>query len=315
MSSFPRGSARAARFSLLGLVFVLFVPSSASAARTLHIRYGPIVLEPAGLQSHVSRVKAPRVGGFITRMHAYAVDGRGRRLARDGVMLHHAVFRREITPRYDRDCSTQRDSEPFYATGEEDESLRLPAGYGLRVGPHDRWLVRWMLMNHTDRGQRVYIRYDVRVERSPRIVPVVPLWLRVVSCKEEYFDVPGDGGPGSVFTKSRQISFARTGRIVAVTGHLHGGAVGLTLTEPRCANRTLVTARPVYGSGVPRLHDGPVQVTSFSSPIGIPIFRGQVLGLAATYDNSVRRESVMGTLHLYVARGRPTTFDCSPLSG
>jgi hypothetical protein len=244
------------------------------------------------------------------------VDDRGRRLDSRQVMLHHAVFRRRITPKYDQECNTRRDTEPFYATGEEDETLQLPPGYGLRVGPHDRWLVRWMLMNHTDRAHKVFIRYDVKVDTSRLIVPVRPVWARVVACREEYFDVPGDGGPGSVFTKSRDITVTRTGRIVVATGHLHGGAVGLTLAEPRCAGRPIFTAHPVYRGGTTEnteVHDGPVHVTSFTSTVGVPIFRGQVLTLAATYDNSVRREDVMGTMHLYVAAERPPAFDCAPL--
>jgi hypothetical protein len=56
-----------------------------------------------------------------------------------------------------------------------------------------------------------------------------------------------------------------------------------------------------------------VHVTSFSSPVGIPIFRGQSLGVTAAYDNSVRHDDVMGTLHLYVAREKPKAFDCGPL--
>jgi Stress up-regulated Nod 19 len=298
----------------LALALVFLVPGPATArTRTLHLRYGPITMRPAELIAHNTRVPAPRVDGFITRMHAFAVDAQGRALASDEVMLHHAVFRRDITPYYDRDCQARRDTEPFYATGEEDETLRLPSGYGLRVKRSDSWLVRWMLMNHTDNRHRVYIRYDVRVETSRAIVPVRALWMRVVSCRNEYFDVPGNGGPGSVFEQSRELPVSRTGRIVVATGHLHGGAIGLTLSEPRCGSRALVTTRPVYRSGVPAPHDGPVQVTSFSSPIGIPVFRGQRLWLTATYDNSAPHDQVMGTLHLYVAAGRPAAFDCGPL--
>jgi hypothetical protein len=270
-------------------------------------------MQPAELKAHNTRVPTPRVDGFITRMHAFVVDSRGRPLASNRVMLHHAVFRRNIKPFWDYDCIARRDTEPFYATGEEDETLRMPAGFGLQVRRNDGWLVRWMLMNHTDSRHTVYIKYNVRVDTSRSIVPVRALWMRVVSCRNEYFDVPGNGGPGSVFTLSREIPAPLTGRIVVATGHLHGGAVGLTLSEPGCANRALVTARPVYRSGVPEPHDGPVHVTSFSSPIGIPIVQGQLLGLTAAYDNSVPHEHVMGTLHAYVASDGPARSVCGVL--
>ena len=308
------GHAGRLALALLALMALLgLAPAAEARVKDLRLRYGPIPLEPAGIVFHNTRVRTPQVAGFVTRIHAYAVDRRGRRLDSGRVMLHHAVFRRRITPKYDLECNTRRETEPFYATGEEDETLRLPRGSGLRVTPHDRWLVRWMLMNHTDLARKVFIQYDVRVDTSRAIVPVRPLWARVVKCREEYFDVPGGGAPGSVFTKARDIAVARTGRIVMATGHLHGGAIGLTLSEPRCAGRTIFAARPVYRSETAGLHDGPVHVTSFTSPVGIPIFRGQVLTLAATYDNSVKREDVMGTMHIYVAAGRPAAFDCAPL--
>jgi hypothetical protein len=305
---------RAVCLVVLAVAFTLVPAGGATAAvRTLHLSYGPIALQPAELKSAAPRVRTPQTGGFVTSMHAYVVDADGGRLEPEQVMLHHAVFRRLISPRYDRDCAARRDTEPFYATGEEDEALSLPTGYGLRLGPHERWRSRWMLMNHTNRPFKVFIRYDVRIDTSRKIVPVQPLWLRVVSCRDEYFDVPGNGGPGSLFTKSRQIVAARSGRIVTATGHLHGGAVGLTLSEPRCGGRALVSSTPVYRSGVPRPMDGPVQVTSFSSPVGIPIFRSERLDLTAAYDNSAVHDSVMGTMHVYVARGLPNPFSCTPV--
>jgi hypothetical protein len=294
------------------LALALAAPAGARV-RTLHLRYGPISMQPAELKAHNTPVPPPRVNGFITRMHAYVVDERGRPLPSNELMLHHAVFRKYITPFWDADCHARRDSAPFYATGEENETLRLPRGYGLRVKRQDRWLVRWMLMNHTDRRYKAYIQYDVRVDTSRAIVPVQALWMRVVSCRNEYFDVPGDGGPGSVFNMSRQIPVTKTGRVVVATGHLHGGAISLSLAEPRCGNRVLVTTKPVYRTGVPTPTDGPVHVTSFTSAVGIPLFRGQSVVLTATYDNSMPHEEVMGTMHLYVAAGRPAAYDCGPV--
>src|SRR3954454_21408152 len=113
---------RAARLALIALAVALVVPTGASArGRTLHLRYGPIVLQPAELKGTPARVRTPQVRGFVTQMHAYVVDQRGTRLPSERVMLHHAVFRRQIKTRYDRDCHSPRDTEPFYATGEEDE--------------------------------------------------------------------------------------------------------------------------------------------------------------------------------------------------
>jgi hypothetical protein len=314
MRSTARGFAAVAAFVA---VMALAAPGAGARERTVHLRYGPVHLNPAELKFGLQRTPAPRLRGFITQMHAVVIDRRGRPLRSDRVMLHHAVFRRRIKPsQYDSVCRAKRDSEPFYGTGEEDETLRLPAGYGLSLRSKQRWLLRWMLMNHTNRSVDAYIRYDVRIEDSRRLTPVIPLWHRVVQCGEQGFNVPGGGGPGGLFTKSRFQTIPVSGRIVTATGHLHGGAQALTLSQPRCGGRPIVVSRPVYqGQGsVPAPHDGPVSVTSYASLTGIPVVAGEPLLLTATYDNSVPREEVMGTMHIYLAPEQ-TPRDCGPLPG
>jgi hypothetical protein len=292
----------------------LALPAAAHAReQTFNLRYGPVKLAPAEFKDGYRAVRPPPVAGMITRIHAFVVDRQGHRLASSRVMLHHAVFRRFIKPHYDPECGVMRDSEPFYATGEENEMLRLPQGYGMTTGPHSHWRVRWMLMNHTDRPQRAYIRYDVRVDTSRLIAPVVPLWLRVVRCSENSFTVPGGGTPGSIFTKSNTITARVGGRIVAATGHLHGGAESLTLSQPACGGRTLISTHPVYAQGALTRTDGPVHVTGFRSVQGIPIAAGEPLQLVAAYDNSMRRDDVMGTMHAYLRPSRGTRQSCNPL--
>jgi hypothetical protein len=298
----------------LAAVALAFPAAGSASERNLQLRYGPVRLAPAEAKSGYRAVRPPRIAGLITRMHAFVVDRRGRRLPSTQVMLHHAVFRRLlIKPRYDADCGRIRDSEPFYATGEEDEALRLPTGYGIPTRPQSHWRVRWMLMNHTDRPQRAFVRYTVRVDTSSLAAPVVPLWLRVLKCSENFFAVPGGGGAGSVFTKSRTIAARLGGRIVAATGHLHAGAASLSLSQPACGGRSLVTTRPLYARGALTPTDGPVHVSSFTSIQGIPVAAGEPLALTAAYDNSVRRDDVMATMHVYLRPSRGTQQTCPPL--
>jgi hypothetical protein len=72
-------------------------------------------------------VAAPRVNGYIVRMHARLVDAHGRRVTIRDAMLHHVVFRRRWRPRVRREC-TSPTGEAFYGTGE---------AQGLRAVPHD----------------------------------------------------------------------------------------------------------------------------------------------------------------------------------
>src|SRR4051812_21792912 len=101
-----RATGRRAVGPIALLVAIAFlVPGTAEGRmQTLHLRYGPIALEPAGLVAHNTRVRTPPIQGFVTHIHAYAADAKGRPLQSDRVMLHHAVFRRRITPKYDREC-------------------------------------------------------------------------------------------------------------------------------------------------------------------------------------------------------------------
>ena len=62
-------------------------------------------------------------------------------------MLHHIVYK--TRERRDAVCG---DTQSFYGTGEENETLRFPPGYGYRVRRRDRWLTGWMLMNHRARA-------------------------------------------------------------------------------------------------------------------------------------------------------------------
>src|SRR5919109_5660864 len=107
-----RAVGRCVAISATLAIVASLVPATGSraAVHTLHLRYGPIALQPAELKSAAPRVRTPQLHGFVTRIHAYVVDGRGRRLPPTQVMLHHAVFRRLIKMRYDRDCAARRDS-------------------------------------------------------------------------------------------------------------------------------------------------------------------------------------------------------------
>lgn len=65
-------------------------------------------------------------------MCARLVDGRGGFVPQDQVMIHHVVFvnaGRFGGVRSQEYCG-KGDKERFYGTGEEDQSLLLPPGYG-----------------------------------------------------------------------------------------------------------------------------------------------------------------------------------------
>jgi plastocyanin len=306
----------------------LFAGAGAATARAelerVTVRQGPLAVSPYGVRFTSARtreVRAPGLDGWLVRMRARVVDAKGRPMPVSEVMLHHVVYKNRA--RRDRVC---RGIESFYGTGEENQALRLPPGYGYRVRRRDRWSTGWMLMNHRSRGRVAFIEYTAWIETSARLRAVVPYWARATGCKgagDPIFNVPGVGAPGSLFTRSASFSVPDSGRLVAGGSHLHGGARALLLTQPACGNRPLMGSRPLYGPPghpyyrvLPVLHEpGPIATEWVTSTVGVPVRRGERLVTTAVYDASRPHTRAMGIWHLYVAPGGPVHDACPELPG
>jgi plastocyanin len=322
--------------ALLGLL-ALAAPAGA-ATRTLTFRQGPIQIGGYEVrQEAVGNLPHPELEGYITHMSVDIVDARGRKLPIRRVMLHHVVFSnagRYVGEHHDATCGafTMWDSvtsvdafaERFYAAGEERAKLALPAGYGYPVHPGDKWLMLYMLMNHRAATDRAYIRYHVTVETGDALQAVTPYWLDVRNCQADpIFNVPGGGKPGSTYSQTAAWTAPSSGRIVAGGGHVHGGAKGLTVTEPACGNRTIATSKPLWGGPghpfyhvFPVLHEpGPIDMSRFETARGIPIAKGEQLTLKATYGDELPHTRVMGIMLLYMAPDASVAGPCAAMPG
>jgi hypothetical protein len=298
-------------------------PAEAAVERVT-VRQGPIAIGPYEVRytsAKTRQVRSPRLDGWLVRMHARVVDRRGQPMPVRRVMLHHVVYK--TSGRRDAVCG---DSQSFYGTGEENETLRFPPGYGYRLRRRDRWLTGWMLMNHRSRTQRAYIEYTAWVETSRRLRSVTPYWVRATGCsgrRDPIFNVPGGGGPGSTFARSAWWTVPRSGRLVAAGAHVHGGAKELVLTRPGCADQPLVSSRPLYGlpdhpyyNVLPVLHEpGPFATGWVTSAAGIPVERGERLRVTSLYDNERPHTRVMGIWHLYVAPDPKARATCGASPG
>ena len=302
----------------------------ASGIRTFTFRQGPLDVGPYQVRytsKKTNRVPAPNVDGFIVGMHARVVDAQGREIPVKRMMLHHIVYKnlgRFQGDRHDPVCGSE--AESFYGNGEENESLRLPPGYGYPIHRGDRWRTGWMLMNHRNRPARGYIEYTVSVDTTHRLKPVKAYWLRASGCPrpgriDPIFNVPGGGPPGSRFAKSITWRMPESGRLVAAGGHTHGGSEDLTISQPRCGGRRLMTSKPLYGRPdhpyyhvLPVLHEpGPINMSWALTAKGIPVGKGERLKLTSYYDNHRVHTRVMGIMHLYVAKDRSARSSCRPL--
>jgi len=313
----------------IAVVFLAMAPSPAEAKlKTVVVNHGPFELGPYQVRytSNSNRgVRAPKLGGYIVRMYARVVDKRGRPLPVRKIMLHHVLYKnvgRYAGDRREPICG--HSGESFYGTGEENQPLRLPRGYGYRIRKGDRWRIAWMLMNHQSRPGKAYIQYRAVVETERKLRPVTPYWARVTGCKhaiDPIFDVPGGGAKGSMAFRHDRFSLPRSGRLVAANGHLHGGAYGLRITQPGCGDRPLMTSRPLYGMRnhpyykvLPVLHEpGPIATSWAQSRSEIPVGANEPLEVWSAYDAERAHTRVMGIMHLYVDHSRPTAASCGPL--
>jgi plastocyanin len=296
----------------VALLLCCALPAPAAAgSQTLTMRFGPVDMHGYETRSGGNRVPAPRIDGFITAMHAQLVDSRGRAVPQERVMLHHVFFANEGRFDGDRrggDCAN-RGSQTFYGTGEENQAIEFPAGYGYRIRRGDRWRLGWMFMNHRHSAARVYLQYTVTVTDSPRLTPVTPYWISVSCAFGKIYSVPGGAAAGAVHTRSRTWVVPRSGRIVTAGAHAHGGALRVSVTKRGCGEMFSSDARyggpadPIYQLS-PVLHEpSPRSMAVVTSATGWPVSRGQRLRVTSTYSGEHPHSAVMGIMHLYIAPG------------
>ena len=293
-------------------------PADAST-RTYNFRVGPVDLNGYATEQALEHAPSPRRGGFVTAMHARLVDAKGRPVPQERVMLHHVFFVNHGRFRGDRragDCRA-RNGETFYGTGEEDQPVELPPGYGYRIRKGDRWRVGWMFMNHRPTRDRVYLAYNVTVRTDPQ-TPVTPYWLSVSCDDGKIYSVPGGGAPGAIHERSRTWVAPRNGRIVAAAAHAHGGALSVDVAEQGCGPLASSTALyggpedPIYALS-PVLHEpSPRSMSVVTSRSGWPIARGDRLRVTSRYSDEAPHSAVMGIMHLYVAPGPRPAVRCPP---
>jgi plastocyanin len=332
----PLRRRRLRRLGLLAsLAAGLLAPQVASAAVTTNsYTVGPINVAGYEVKQDVMiGIPKPPSGGAITNMEVDIVDGPGpgaQQVPISRLMLHHIVFLN--AGRKDATCDSFLSfdnltsfpgAERFYAAGEERAKMALPGGYGYKYGGAS-WALTYMVMNHRPVNDQAYVRYTVTVDDNPAIQHAKPYWLDAQNCHADpVYNVPGTKKPGSIHNRFRDIVMGQPGRIVGGMGHVHGGAVKLTLTEPECGDRQIGESLPTWANSDhpfynvrPILHEpGPINMTGFQTQQGIPVAVGERLRLNSLYDNSLPHTRVMGIMLIFVAADGSVTQRCGPLPG
>ncbi|MBK5289120.1 MAG: hypothetical protein JJE46_11720 [Acidimicrobiia bacterium] len=285
-----------------GCVPLVNAPSGGGAVTTSTYKIGPFnlaALGQPGSESETSKTNVPRPAGAfgVKTMDFDLVDGNGTPIPRHMAHLHHVL----LIDSAHTDVLCAGRAERFSGAGAERTPLRLPDPYAYLVGANDRWDSLWHVMNMSDMPMTVYIQYKVGYQTGATAANtrnVVPYFADVTGCGGSVFNVPGNGGMGSVYTKSRTWNAPTDGIMVYAGGHLHGGGIDLTLRDGFSGAQCVMTAHYDMPMGMMDGMHPPMSIDP--CPAHNLVIKGKPYTLTARYDNSQPYIDVMGIALAYI---------------
>ena len=291
------------RATIVGAVLALVLPllvgvptaptaGAAGGVQVEQVLFGPFDLAATGSggwQDEGSGLLPRPPGAYgITAMYFDVVDATGTPVAAHDVHLHHIVMAEYGTP--DPVCGNLLGTTAAVvaAAGSERTPIEFGGDYAYLVQSGDQWVGNWHIMNMSDTARQVYISYEVHYDTSldaSNSRPLTPLWMDVDGCGDAEWDVPGDGGAGSTYSRTRDIAMPAAGVLAYVGGHLHEGGIANELR--RRDTGELLCRNDVHGEMHGHLTIDPCAVEA-------AVADGEVLRLESIYDNSAPIEGAMG---------------------
>jgi len=276
-------------------------PSGGGADVTTTFRYGPFRVAPGGEVMGSPSSGMPRPAGAFGLKGATfdVVDQNFAPVSVHDVHLHHIVFTTNV--RQDRLCPNR--SERFLGSGMERTPISFRDPYAYLVGANDQWGSIYHLMNETAPGtpaKTVYIQYTLTYEpgaNASNSRPLVPLFMDVTGCGGSTYQVPGNGGPGSVHTKTLSWTSPVNGIAVFSGGHMHEGGIDISLKDD--------TTGQVACTGVAEYHTGtPYHLSKIPGcSLHHKVTAGHSYSVTSRYDNSQPYADVMGIMLTYAWEG------------
>jgi hypothetical protein len=273
------------------------------AARVMTIRLGPLNL-PAHTD-HMAAAQPPDFfltipfDGWLTAYHPAMLDAREQPVP--GKLLHHVAFWN--TARSDFLCPN-KEEHIFGAGGEMNDWPAVP-GMGYRVRAGERIRIETMVHNPTDTSHpdaylQVRMEYRRATADSPPLRDIYPAWIDAKECADSAYDLP----PGQS-VKIGKITVRYSGVLLGVGGHLHDYGESLVLSNPTRNEPIAMLNSKLDPQG--RIVSMPV--VSWVDKGGYRIDRGDVLQVAAAYDNTTGKrlpEGAMGIVVGYFLPDRDT---------
>jgi hypothetical protein len=280
-----------------GCVPLKNAPPGGGETLTQTFRYGPFTLGPGQEIQGSPSSGMPRPAGAFglkgARFNLVYEDGSA--VSAHDVHLHHIVM--TTSARQDHLCPGR--AERFIGAGMERTPIQLLGPYTYLVGAGDQWGSIYHLMNETAPGtpaKTVYIEYTLDYQPGANATNsrAVDMYFQdVTGCGGSTYQVPGDGGPGSVHVRSRSWTAPRDGIAVFSGGHLHDGGIDITLKDG--------TSGSEFCKGVATYHENPHHLATINGCLlHHQVTSGHTFTVTSRYDNSQPYEDVMGIMLTYV---------------
>jgi len=271
---------------LLGII----LPLVASQSRQT-FTVGPVIV-PAGqmLMGTLNNVPKPSVAGSsyaINFIEFAVIDENNNRIPIEDVYLHHLYLY----------YSDNNNTNWFAAIGAESQqdNITIPSPYGVVIPSGAQWTIGYDLINTWGRAScaniSVNLQYTIGWFTPDATTKPSFFFLFDVTNGSTTFNVPGNGGPGSVYTKNFTWNWSKFNfppvELIFLIGHLHIGSINITFADVTGGqNKIFCQATPVYNENN--------YVVSLGSCMPYYTFKsGGEYQLVANYDNSKAYEQVM----------------------
>jgi hypothetical protein len=281
---------------------IVNAPPGGGAVTTTAYRIGPFNLAPMGQagsenQSTQTNIPKPPTPFGMKSITFDLVRADGTPVPHSAAHLHHVVLMNPA--RRSMNCTSQW-PERFAGSGSERTPISFPDPYAYMTNSGEQWNALWHVMNESDQPQQVYIQYTVGYQpgaNTSNTRGVTPFFLDVTGCGGSTYQVPGNGGPGSVHTNTRTWNAPWTGYLVNAGGHLHGGGIDITLRNNTQNIACTMTAK--YEHSHPE--GAPGSITT--CPTHRHVNAGDSYSVISRYDNSQPYTDVMGIVMAYAWQG------------
>jgi plastocyanin len=283
------------RLSLAALcsLAAALVPAVAASAdvQTIKYQFGPIEIAPGQNTIEVEPNELrPKVPGYITAFRPDLTYLDGKVPGVDVVHLHHGVW--------------LVDFYPTFAAGEEKTQVELPAGYGFRYDPGQKWLMNYMIHNLTPTPTKVYLTYELDFipdgdPAAQGIKPVRTQWMDVEGLKVyPVFDALRRGGKHGKFTYPTDVPNAyaglpsrrnehvvqEDGTLVYTAGHLHPGGLHTDLYLTRDGRTTRIFRSDAHYFEPAGAVSWDVAMMNTPPDWRVQVRKGDTLSVTGTYD-------------------------------